>query len=239
MDHSSTGPLFTRFPNQEYCNGLPCPPPGDLPHSRIEPRSPKSPALQEDPLLLSHGGSPFIFFSWAQLPSRVQLFVIPWTVVHWVSFSITNSRSLLKLTSIKSAMPSNHLILCCPSLLLPYIFPSIRVFLMSQFFTSGGQGVGVSASAWVLPLNIQDWSPLGWTGWISLQSQKLSRVFFNTTVQKHQLLKKQQQKTNSINCFIKERKRKDTRTVLLKPSLRRWKTCLFVKFPVHHKSVVL
>ena len=115
MDHSSTGPLFTRFPNQEYCNGLPCPPPGDLPHSRIEPRSPKSPALQEDPLLLSHGGSPFIFFSWAQLPSRVQLFVIPWTVVRWVSFSITNSRSLLKLTSIKSAMPSNHLILCCPS----------------------------------------------------------------------------------------------------------------------------
>ena len=127
MDHSSTGPLLTGFPNQEYCNGLPCPPPGDLPHSRIEPRSPQSPALQEDPLLLSHWGSQFIFFSWAQLLSRVQLFAIPWTVVRWVSFSITNSRSLLKLMSIKSAMPSNYLILCIP-LLLPSIFHSIRVF---------------------------------------------------------------------------------------------------------------
>ena len=59
-------------------------------------------------------------------------------------------------------------------------------FQMSQFFTSGGQSIGVSASALVLPVNIQDWSPLGWTGWISLQSKVLSRVFSNTTVQKHQ-----------------------------------------------------
>ena len=56
---------------------------------------------------------------------------------------------------------------------------------MSQFFTSGGQNIGVSASATVLPMNIQDWFPLGWPGWISLQSKGLSRVFFNTTVQKH------------------------------------------------------
>ena len=65
-------------------------------------------------------------------------------------------------------------------------FPSSQSFLMSQFFTSGGQSIGVSASASVLPMNIQDWFPLGWTCWISLQSKKLSRVFSNTIVQKDQ-----------------------------------------------------
>ena len=65
-------------------------------------------------------------------------------------------------------------------------FPAAGSFQMSQFFVSGGQSIGVSASASVLPMNIQDWSPLGWTGWISLQSRGLSRVFSNTTVQKHQ-----------------------------------------------------
>ena len=66
-------------------------------------------------------------------------------------------------------------------------FPALGSFLMSQFFTSGGQSIGVSASASVLPMNIQDWSPLQWTGWISMKSKRLSRVFSNTTVQKHQL----------------------------------------------------
>ena len=84
--------------------------------------------------------------------------------------SIINSQSLLKLMSIALVMPSNHLILCRPLFLLPSIFPSIRVFSVSQFFASGGQRIRVSASASVLPMNIQDWSPLGWTGWISLQS---------------------------------------------------------------------
>ena len=65
-------------------------------------------------------------------------------------------------------------------------FPASGSFPLSQFFASGGQSIGVSASASVLPMNTQDWSPLGWTGWISLQSQGLSRVFSNTTVQKHQ-----------------------------------------------------
>ena len=65
-------------------------------------------------------------------------------------------------------------------------FPASRSFQMSQFFTSGGQNIGVSASASVLPMNIQDWFPLGWTGCVSLQSKGLSRVFPNTTVQKHQ-----------------------------------------------------
>ena len=65
-------------------------------------------------------------------------------------------------------------------------FPASGSFQMSQFFASGGQSIGVSASTSVLPMNIQDWSPSGWTGWISLQSKGLSRVFSNTTVQKHQ-----------------------------------------------------
>ena len=83
-------------------------------------------------------------------------------------------------------MTSNHLILCHPLLLPPSIFPSIRSFLMSQFLASGGQSIGVSASASVLPMNIQDWFPLQLTGWISLLYKGLSRVFSNTTVQKHQ-----------------------------------------------------
>ena len=86
---------------------------------------------------------------------------------------------------VESVIPSNHLILCCPLLLSPLIFPSIGFFQMSHFFTSGGQSIGVAASVSVLPVNIQDWFPLGWTGWISLQSKGLSRVFSNTTVQKH------------------------------------------------------
>ena len=67
-------------------------------------------------------------------------------------------------------------------------FPASGSFSRSQLFTSGGQSIGVSASASVLPMNNQDWFPLGWTGWISLQSKGLSRVFSNTTVQKHQFL---------------------------------------------------
>ena len=104
-------------------------------------------------------------------------------VVSVKSLSFTISRSLLKLISIQAMMPSNHLILCCPILLLPSIFPSIRVFSNEfQLFTSGGQSTGTSAS--VLLVNIQDLFPLELTGLISLQSKGLSRVF-NTTVQKH------------------------------------------------------
>ena len=125
-------------------------------------------------------------FSLVQSFSRVRLLVTPWIAAHQASLSITNSRSLLKLKPIESVMPSSHLILCHPLLLLPPIPPSIRVFSMSQLFAWGGQSIGVSASASVLPMNTQDWSPSGWTGWISLQSKGLSRVFSNTTVQKHQ-----------------------------------------------------
>ena len=123
-----------------------------------------------------------IIHSSVQVLSHVRLFATPWTAACQASESIANSRSLLKLMSIESEMPSNRLIVCGPLLFLPSIFPSI--FQMSQFFASGGQSIRVSASASVLPMNIQDWSPLGWTGWISLQSKGLSRIFFNTTVQK-------------------------------------------------------
>ena len=107
-------------------------------------------------------------FNSVQSVSHIQFFGIPWTTACCTSLSITNSQSLLKLMSIELVMPSNHLILCCPLLLLPLIFPSIRVsFPMSLFFAWGGLSTGVSASVSVLPMNTQDWSPLGWTGWIS------------------------------------------------------------------------
>ena len=105
---------------------------------------------------------------------------------HQASLSLTISRSLLKLMSIESVMPSNRLILCRLLLLLRSIFPTSGYFQMSQFFESDGQSIGVSASASVLQMNIQDWFPLGLTGFISLQSKGLSRVFSSTTVQKHQ-----------------------------------------------------
>ena len=73
----------------------------------------------------------------------------------------------------------------------PQSFPALGSFPMSQLFASGGQSIGISASTSVLPVNTQDWSALGWTGWISLQSKGLSRVFSNTTVQKHQFFSAQ------------------------------------------------
>ena len=88
--------------------------------------------------------------------------------------------------SIQSVMPSNHLILCRPLLLLPSIFPNVRSFLMSQYFALCSQSIGASAWTSVLPMNIQDWFPLGLISLTSLQSKRLSSVFSNTTVEKHQ-----------------------------------------------------
>ena len=118
--------------------------------------------------------------------SCVWLFVTPWNTACQASLSITNFQSSPKPMPIELVMPSNHLIVCHPLFLLPSIFPSIRVFSNGQLFISGDQSTGISASTSVLPMNTQDWSPLGCTGWISLQSKGLSRVFSNTTVQKHQ-----------------------------------------------------
>ena len=102
------------------------------------------------------------------------------------SLSITNSWSLLKIISIESVMPSNHLILCRPLLFLPLIFPSIRVFSKESILHIRWPKYWASSSASVLPMNIQDWFPLGLTSWISLLSKELSRVFSNTTIQKQQ-----------------------------------------------------
>ena len=125
-------------------------------------------------------------FSSVQLLSRVRLFATPWIAAHQAFLSITNSQSSLRLTSIESVMSSSDLILCHPLLLLPSIIPSIRVFsnkesaLLIRWPKYCSFSLNISP-----PMNTQDWSPLGWTGWISLQSKGLSRVFSNTTVQKH------------------------------------------------------
>ena len=114
-----------------------------------------------------------IQFSSVQFFSRVRLFATPWITARQASLSITNSQSSLKFTSIESVMPSSHLILCRPLFLLLPTAPSISVFPMSQLFARGGQSTRVSALASSLPKNTQDWSPLEWTGWISLQPKGL------------------------------------------------------------------
>ena len=130
-------------------------------------------------------------FSSVHSLSHVQLFVTPWTEAHKASLSITNSQTSLKLMSLNWW--------CHPTIsssVIPFTshlqsFSVSGSFQMSQFFTSGGQSIGVSASTSVLPMNTQDWSHLGWIGWISLQSKGLSRVFPSTTVRKHQFFSAQ------------------------------------------------
>ena len=129
-------------------------------------------------------------FSSVHSLSRVWLFATPWIAAHQASLSITNSWSLPKLMSIES-VPSNHLILCCPLLPLPSIFPSIRVFSNEPVFHFRGP------KYWSFSFSISssnEYSGLisfRWTGWISLQFKGLSRVFSSTTVQKHQFFSAQ------------------------------------------------
>ena len=140
------------------------------------------------------GGSLLLFliqFSSVQLLSCVQLFVTPWTAAHHASLSITNSQSSFKLMSVESLMQSNHLILCHPLLPLPSIFPSIRVF-------SDESVIRITwPKYWSFNFSISPSNEysglisLGWTCWISLQTKGLSRVFSNTTVQKHQFFSNQ------------------------------------------------
>ena len=107
-----------------------------------------------------------------QLLSQVWPFVTPWTAAHQASLSFIISWSLLKLMSVESVIPSKHLILCCPLLLLPSIFPSIRIFPKSWLFASGRQSTGASPSVSSLPMSIQGWFPLGLAGLISLPSKE-------------------------------------------------------------------
>ena len=127
-----------------------------------------------------------MLFVIVHLLSCVQLLATPWTAPHQASLSFTLYWTLLKLMSIELVMPSSHLILCCPLSSLLQSFPPSGSFPISQLFASDGQSIGVSASASILPMNIQGRFPLGWTGWISLQSKRVSRVFSNITVQKQQ-----------------------------------------------------
>ena len=128
-----------------------------------------------------------ISFSSVQF-SRVRLFATPWITARQASLSITNFWSSLKLMSIESVMPSSLSSSVVPFSSWPQSLPASESLTVSQLFAWGGQSIGVSALASVLPMNTQDSSPLGWTGWISLQSKGLSRIFSNTTVQKHQFL---------------------------------------------------
>ena len=126
-------------------------------------------------------------FSSVQSFSHVRLFETPWIAARQASLSITISQSSLRLMSMESVMPSSYLFLGRPLLLPPPIPPSIRVFSNESTLRMMGQSIGVSALASFVPKNTQGRSPSEWTGWISLQSKGLSRVFSNTTVQKHHL----------------------------------------------------
>ena len=142
--------------------------------------------------------------------SRVQLFVTPWIAARQASLSITNSRSSLRLTSIESVMPYSHLILCRPLLLLPPIPPSIRVFsnestLRMRWPKDWSFSFSIIPSKEIPGLVTfrMDW----WTGWISLQSKELSKVFSNTTVQKHQFFSAQpsSQSNSHIHTWPQEK----------------------------------
>ena len=126
-----------------------------------------------------------------QLLSCVRLFATPWIAAHQASLSITNSWSSLRLMSIELVMPSSQLILCHPQLLLPSIFPSFRVFSNESTFHMRWPKYWTFSLSIIPSNDIQDLSPLGWTGWTTLQSKGLSRVFSNTTVQKHQFFSAQ------------------------------------------------
>ena len=125
---ASQTPLSMEFSRQEYWSGLPFPSPEDLWDPDIKPRTP---ACRQILYLhhVSHQGSPIEKVVVVQSLSRVQVFATPWPAARQASLSFTIPRSLLKLMSIESVMPSDHLILCHPHLLLPSIFPRIRVFL--------------------------------------------------------------------------------------------------------------
>ena len=177
---------------EEWLKWVAIPSPENLPDSGIEPG-----ILHSRQILycLSHQGSPVLALNSVQFssvtqscltlcnpmdcstpgfPVHHQLLESTQTHVHQVSDAITTiSSSVVPFSSCRQSLPASG------------------SFPMSQFFASGGQSTGVLASASVLPMNTQDWSPLGWTGWISLQSKGLSRVFSNTIVQQHQFFSAQ------------------------------------------------
>ena len=139
--------------------------------------------------------------------SRVRLFETPWITARQASLSITNSWSSLRLTSIESVMPCSHLILWHPLLLLPPIPPSIRVFSNQSTLRMRWPKYWSFSFSISLPKKSQGWSPSEWTGWISLHSKGLSRVFSNTTVQRHQFFSTQlsSQSNSHIHTWPQEK----------------------------------
>ena len=151
-------------------------------------------------------------FSSVQSLSRVRLFSTPWIAARQASLSSTNSRNSLKLTSIESVTPSSHLILCRPLLLLPPIPPSVRVFsnestLRMRWPKYWSFSFSIIPSKEIPGLISDDQDDSEWTGWISLQSKGLSRVFSNTTVQKHQFFSAQlsSQSNSHIHTWPQEK----------------------------------
>ena len=180
--------LSMEFSKQEYWSGLPFPTPGDLPDQGIEPTFFVSPALAGKFFTTVPPGKPkhlLLLFSLSVMSNSLWL--------HARQHSRLPCPSLTPRTCSDSCPLSQW---CHPTILSSDVrfssclqsFPASWSFLMSQLFVSGGQSTGVSASASVLPMNIQDWFTLGLTSLISLQSKEFSRVFSNTTVQKHQFL---------------------------------------------------
>ena len=163
---------------------------GSLPNPGIEPRSP---ILQADSYYPNHQRSPILSVQSVQF-SRSVVSDSSWP--HGLQHARPPCPSPTPGVYSDSCTLSQWWHPTISSSVFPYSsclqsFPASGSFQMSQLFTSNGQSIGVSASATVLPMKIQDWFPLGWTGWISLQSKRLSRVFCNTTVQKHQLFSNQ------------------------------------------------
>ena len=157
-------------------------------------------------------------FSSVQFLSGVRLFVTM-DSAHQASLFIVNSQSLFKLMSIESVMPSSHLILCHPLLLLPSIFSSFRVFFNESVLWIRWPKYWSFSFSWmdwyllVFPMNIQNWFPLGLTSLISLQSKGLSRVFSNTTVQKHQFFSSQLSSQSNSHIHSAQNSPSQTSTV--------------------------
>ena len=191
------------FSRQEYWSGLPFPSPEDLPDPGIKPRSP---TFRQTLYHLNHQGSlnKQTNTKINKIPEPVRVRKVNGIGLGSVQFSSVTQSCLTLCNPMDYSMPGlpvhhqlpklaqNHVhwvgdaILCLLFSFCLQPFPASQSFPMNQLFASGGQSIGVSASASVLPMNIQDWFPLGWTSWISLQSKGFSRAFSNTTVQKHQ-----------------------------------------------------
>ena len=175
-------------------------------HPRMVPGQQVGYAMKSPPLWEPTNFHRFQFSS-VQSLSRVQLFATPWIAARQASLSITNSRSSLTLTSSSQWCHPAISSSVVPFTSCPQSLPASESFPMSQLFAWGGQSTGASALASFLPKESQGWSPSEWTGWISLQSKGLSRVFLNTTVQKHQFFGTQpsSQSNSHIQTWLLEK----------------------------------